>query len=170
MTGVASPVTARAEFLLEMSALVEGTFRVNLEGVTHEESVVQPPSGNCINWNVGHLVTVHNNICALLGLERVGDQAALKRYERGSAPLTNPAEAMRLEKLIELWNSAVEKAKAGLKTVSEERLTSPAPMSPRNKPDETIGSLLTVTFFHQSYHVGSLAVLRRLVGKPGAIK
>ena len=29
----------------------------NLEGLTHEESLVQPqPGGNCLNWIVGHLV------------------------------------------------------------------------------------------------------------------
>jgi uncharacterized damage-inducible protein DinB len=59
---------------------------------------------------------------------------------------------------------------AGLADVQAETLGRPAPASPTGNPDETIGSLLATILFHQAYHSGQTAVLRRLVGKPGAIK
>ncbi len=170
MTAVASPITTRAEFLIELSGLVEAVFKMNLEGITHADSLIQPKAGNCINWNVGHLVNVHNSACLLVGQQPVIDPTRLKRYERGSAPLTDPAEALPLGELIELWNKAVARVNEGLKTITPERLASLAPESPRNNPDETVGSLLTVLFFHQSYHLGSIGALRRLAGKPGAIQ
>jgi uncharacterized damage-inducible protein DinB len=168
-TAVATPNTA-AESLLTLSGLVEGSFKLVVADITHEESLRQPPAGNCINWNVGHLVHVHNGVLKLLGKEPVGDNEVLKRYGRGSAPLTDPNEAMRLEELIELWNTAVARANEGLRQITPEQLAPKLSGSPRGNPDETVGSMLTVLFFHQTYHLGCLSALRRLVGKPGAIK
>ena len=39
-----------------------------------------------------------------------------------------------------------------------------------NDPDETVGSLLSVVLFHQAYHAGQTAVLRRVAVKDGAIR
>jgi len=42
--------------------------------------------------------------------------------------------------------------------------------SPTGNPNETVRTLLTTIMFHQAYHAGQTAVLRRIAGKEGAIR
>jgi hypothetical protein len=40
----------------------------NLEGVSHEESLINPqPGGSCLNWIVGHLTRSRNQALGLFG-------------------------------------------------------------------------------------------------------
>ena len=51
---------------------VNSVLRVNLDGITHEESLHQPsPAGNCLNWILGHLVASYDNLLKVLGGEAV---------------------------------------------------------------------------------------------------
>jgi len=144
--------------------------RTNLEGITHEESLVQPqPAGNCLNWVVGHLVCVYNNFLPLLKQEPVMSKDELKRYDRGSEPLRAPNQALQLSDLMQAMEKAVDRMDLGLANVPLSLLDAPAPASPRNNPHETVRSLLGLISFHQAYHAGQTGLLRRLIGKPGAI-
>ncbi len=67
------------------------------------------------------------------------------------------------------WDEATTRVDAGLAALPVEVLGHPVPHSPENDPDETIRSLLSTIFFHQAYHAGQTGVLRRVIGKPGAI-
>ena len=55
-------------------------------------------------------------------------------------------------------------------STDEERLTEPAPYSPGDNPNETLGTLLHLIAFHQAYHVGQLGLGRRLIGKVGGVQ
>lgn len=150
--------------------IVHDVVRRNLDGLTQADSLIQPrPAGNCLNWVIGHLLLVHNRAVSLVGEQPVTAFDALKRYERGSAPITNPAEAMDLSELLTAWDEAAVRLDAGIARVTVAALAAPAPFSPTSNPDETVGSLLTTILFHQSYHAGQTGILRRLVGKEGAI-
>lgn len=144
--------------------------RLNAAEVTQEESLIQPRSeGNCLNWIVGHLVCIYDKVLPLLGQEPVMGEA-LKRYDRGAPPLRDPAEARDLRELLAAWSEASRRFDAGLEALRPEVLDRPAPVSPGNNPDETVRSLLSVILFHQAYHVGQTGVLRRVIGKEGAIR
>lgn len=144
--------------------------RANLAGLTHDESLIQPrPGGNCLNWVVGHLLSVYNSTLPLLGQQPVLEKSALARYERGSAPLEGPGEAREFGELVAAWDTATERIDTGLAGLTNDVLDRPAPFSPSKDPNETVRSLLTTVLFHQAYHAGQTAVLRRLVGKEGAI-
>jgi hypothetical protein len=154
-----------------MAVLTDRVLHANVEGVTQEESLVRPePGGNCLNWVVGHLVAVYNNALPLFGQERVVEPAVLKRYDRGSAPLTDPAEATDIGELMRLWDQAAARVDAGIATLVPETLEQPAPFSPSGDPSETVGSLVATVLFHQGYHAGQTGVLRRIAGHAGAIK
>ena len=143
----------------------------NLDGVDHGASLVAPqPGGNCINWVLGHLVEVYESVLPMLGQERVLDEGALARYARGTEPLTEAAEALPLDDLRGAWAEATARFAAGLEGLEEDALDRPAPFSPGDDPDETVGSLLLTVLFHQIYHAGQLGLLRRLVGLDGAIR
>ncbi|HEU0298621.1 MAG TPA: DinB family protein [Longimicrobium sp.] len=145
--------------------------RVNVEGLTQEDSLVQPqPAGNCLNFVLGHLLHVYDQALPLVGQQPVLGTDALHRYRRGAPPLTDPAEAMQLSELLAAWDTASERFAAGLATLTPEAMERPMPgPDSGGKLTETVRSLLATILFHQSYHAGQAGVLRRIAGKPGAI-
>ena len=152
------------------AGMTQGVVRVNTAGLTQEDSLVQPqPGGNCLNFVIGHLVNVYDKVLPLVGQEPVmGD--AVKRYERGAPALRDPAEAMQLSDLLAAFDTQTERFRAGLATLTPEALERPMPgPDSGGKLTETTRSLLGTILFHQAYHAGQTGVLRRIIGKPGAI-
>lgn len=158
------------EVFRHQARAIHEVLRLNVEGLTQEESLIQPSGGNCLNWIVGHLVAIYDLTLPMLGQEPVMEKGVLKRYDRGAPPLQDPAEALDLQELMAAWTEASRRINAGLVGLTPEALDRPAPHSPGNNPDETVRSLLTVLLFHQAYHVGQTGLLRRIAGKEGAIR
>ncbi len=141
----------------------------NLAGLSHEESLLTPEKGgSCANWVTGHLITAYVNLLNATGEETSRDKEAAAPYQRGSGPL-DPAKARPLDELLAEFDRWHDRVVAKLGELTAEELAAPAPSSPRNDPNETIGSLLGVIAFHQAYHVGQTGILRRMVGRGGAI-
>jgi DinB superfamily len=148
----------------------EKIVRLNVDDLTQAESLIQPrPAGNCLNWVLGHLLCIYNKTLPLLGQTPVMDVAALERYDRGSRPIKDAAEAMEFSELMTAFDEAAKRIDAGLASLTSESLSASAPFSPSGDPNETISSLLTVISFHQAYHAGQTGILRRIAGKDGAI-
>lgn len=171
--------STRARELSEVEIFRDGartTHRVvkmNADGITHNESLGQPqPAGNCLNWVMGHLISVYDNVLPLFGQKPVMGKDVLRRYDRGAPALQNGAEALPWDALMTAWDQAEERVDAALASLTAEKLDAPAPApaSPRNNPNETVRSLLTLVFFHQAYHAGQTGLLRRLAGREGAIR
>lgn len=166
-----APPLREIELLRTQADAIRQIFRMNTEGFTQAESLIQPEiAGNCMNWVVGHLLAVYNQVLPLLGQEPVLPESQLSRYNRGSAPIRDMSEALDINKMLAAWDETCVRIDAGLKTLTREQLDSPAPTSPMNNPEETIGSLLAIICWHQAYHVGQTGVLRRVVGKKGALQ
>ncbi len=146
------------------------TLQMNVEDVTHEESLVQPqPAGNCLNWVVGHLLCIYNNALPLVKQQPLMEKSSLKQYDRGAQPVTGAENAMHFEALVKSMEKAVTNWNEGLSNMTEKDLDAPSPFSPSNNPKETMRSLITTVSFHQAYHAGQTGVLRRIIGKKGAI-
>jgi hypothetical protein len=157
--------------LRQQSDITRIVVGLNAEGISHEESLVQPrPGGNCFNWVLGHLVAIYGEALPLVGQQPVRPREELTHYQRGAPPITSAAEAIRIEDLDKWWKESCARFDAGLAALPEERLAERAPFSPSDDPNETVGSLIATVVFHQAYHSGQLGVLRRIAGKPGAIK
>jgi uncharacterized damage-inducible protein DinB len=170
MTTATAGTVSEVEVFRHQARATHQVLRLNLAGVTQEESLLQPaPAGNCLNWVVGHLLWVYNGVLPLLGQEPVKEKDALERYARGSAPVQDAADALQLADLLALWDEASRRVDAGLASLTAETLDRPAPHSPTNNPNETMRSLVSTVLFHQAYHTGQTGVLRRLAGKEGAI-
>jgi uncharacterized damage-inducible protein DinB len=143
----------------------------NVAGLTHEDSLIQPPGGgNCLNWVVGHLLAVYHHVLPLLGQTPVMSTDLLARYDRGSSPIVDAADARPLTELMTAWDECSRRIDAGLAALSQDMLDAPAPRSPSNDPNETIGSLLSTVAWHQAYHAGQTGLLRRAAGHTGAIR
>jgi hypothetical protein len=107
---------------------------------------------------------------SLLGKQPLWSPAEIKRFDRGSAPVTDPEDAMVFEKMIADFDAAQPLILAGLDEIIPERLAEPAPFSPANNPKETVGTLLAGLVFHEAYHVGQASLLRRLLGLEAIFK
>jgi uncharacterized damage-inducible protein DinB len=171
MTTTATETSGEVRVLRHQVRAIHWIVRQNVDGLTQEDSLIQPqPGGNCLNWNVGHLLHVYDLTLPVLGQTPVFGGDTLKRYGRGTAQLKNAAEALDLARLMTAWDEAAERMEAGLERLTPEVLNQPAPWSPTNNPKETVGSLLSIVFFHQAYHAGQTGLLRRMAGKEGAMR
>jgi hypothetical protein len=170
MTTAVAPTVSEVELLRHQARTTREVVRLNLDGITQEESLIQPsPAGNCLNWVVGHLVCIYEQALPMLGQKPVLEEGALKRYARGTPPIQDPAEALDLQRLLTAWNETNDRFDAGLAALTPEFLDQPALRSPTNNPNETNRTLLSTVLFHQAYHSGQTGLLRRIAGKPGAI-
>ena len=137
----------------------------NLEGVTDAESVIPPgPAGNCANWLVGHLLWTRDYVHGLLGLgpawpPRLGSS---QPYSRGSSCFV-AADAVALTKLREALANSQDQVMTALGNISEARLAEQA------SDTQSVGERLAFLGFHEGYHVGQIGLVRRLLGKAGAI-
>lgn len=171
MTSTAPATTTEIDLWRHQTRMTRDVVGANVAGLNHEDSLAQPrPGGNCLNWVLGHLLWAYNGVLPLVKQDPVMDQEVLKHYARGAAPIQDRAEALTFEEMLNAWNQAVERVDAGLAGLTADVLDRPAPGSPTGNPNETVRSLLTTVMFHQAYHAGQTAVLRRIAGKEGAIR
>jgi hypothetical protein len=142
----------------------------NLEGITQEESLAfSPAGGNCINWVAGHILSARNGTLRLLGADPMGADGELTPYLRGSGPLTAD-HALPISRLRDDLAESSRRIAAALETVTAEALgkTTPFPAVPGGD-GFSVGESLMGLQFHESYHAGQLGILRRMVGRDGAI-
>jgi uncharacterized damage-inducible protein DinB len=171
MTTAAPATISEIEVLRHQGRMIRAVLGMNVEGISQEESLIQPsPGGNCLNFVVGHLTCIYNKVLPMLGQEPLPEEAALKRYDRGAPPITDAAEALELRDLLAAFDKAADRFDAGLAAVAPETLDQKVPNSPSGNPDETVRSLLSTVVFHQAYHSGQTGILRRIAGKEGAIR
>lgn len=141
----------------------------NLNGLTHEDSLVQPKAGgNCLNWNLGHMV--RTRILTLQVLGKASPVAMDKFAAYDDTALSDVKKAMAWSMLVENFRSLQKPIEEGLRAATAAQLDASAPFSPAGNPDETVGSLLAGLSYHEAYHAGQIALGRRIAGKPGAIK
>jgi hypothetical protein len=128
----------------------------NLKDITHTESLVTPAQGgNSINWLVGHIIVSRDDIRELLGLDKLcGDE--MKMYHRG-AEAVPAGELVDFSKLLEMYNDG--------EGILEEKLK-----STDLREDNEKYRMVTFLAFHEAYHVGQTGILRRIIGKEGAIQ
>jgi uncharacterized damage-inducible protein DinB len=163
--------TNLAETLAVQMRYTHWVVNATLKDVPDDRYYEAPAAGgNCLNWVLGHLVDARNGCLLMLEREPVIDKAAAGRYGRGSAPVTGPDDAVPPAELLAAFNAAQEPIVAGIAALSAEALAAPAPFSPGNDPEETVGSLLAGLVFHESYHAGQLGVIRRTLGLESIIK
>lgn len=152
------------ELLAKMFEFNHYCVQKNTEGLTHEDSLVQPhPGGNCLNWVLGHLVATRNLILKLLGAPPIWNDEEAALYIRGSKPMQNADNAHSFEKILSDYNRSQEVILNALNGMSEDVMETKI-------DEETLGQKLSGLHFHEAYHVGQTGLLRRIAGKEGAIK
>ena len=121
------------------------------------------PLGNCANWILGHIIANRNTIMKLVGENPIWNGEESHPYRRGSEPLTDDTSAIPLDRMLTDLRASQEKLSSILTKMSAKQLEAIV-------EDVTLYDYLGALQFHEAYHAGQLGILRRLIGKPGAIK
>ncbi len=149
-----------------------GAIKRNLDDVTNDESLVQPPgAGNCLNWVLGHIVAARNTALKLAGAAPVVDEGVVAQYRRGSEPLKPDEKVSDLATLRGLLSDTQHRLVPALAAISDDALTQSVPEQLRRPPlTGSVADALIRLHYHEGYHNGQIGLLRRLAGKEGAIK
>ncbi len=130
---------------------------LNTDGITDDEAMIFPNGeANCMNWILGHLIYIRNAFLNILGEESIWDAEKFSCYNRGENPLERKSELIPFEELRSYFKESRNRLEAALNTMES--------FSP-----ELINDIATLSL-HEIYHGGQLGYLRRVLGKPGAIK
>ena len=130
--------------------------REKTDGITHAESVLQPPFPglNCLNWNVGHIATFRNRLLQLLGEEPSLNPAIARRYVPGSEPVLGDEPGIgQLADLLSAIDVAQERLVAALPGLAPERA---AEVLSAGQFSMTVGEWVMFYMRHEAYHVGQL--------------
>ncbi len=157
--------------LVKMYEFSYAAINRNLEGLSHEESLVVPESGgNCLNWVLGHVIVARGILLTLTGGNPVMPAGAAAVYQRGSSP-DNPEKLLDLASLRGFLTDSQQQLIPALATMTDDALAQSVP-APYNRPPLTgsVGDAFTRLHYHEGYHNGQIGLLRRIAGKGGAIK
>lgn len=132
-------------------------------GLTHAESLIQPqPSGNCMNWVLGHILESQITLLVLVGESSPVDPAILDFYKRESDPITGEVPGvLRLERLLSEIDAVHSALVARLEEMKDADFAREIQQGERKF---TVGWRFLFLHFHYTYHVGQLEFLRQLAG------
>lgn len=145
----------------------------NLKELTHDDTMFIPePSGNCINWVLGHIISARGMMLLLTGAGAPlfsREEAAV--FQRGSTAMKSGEQGMDLERLKAAFEESQKKLIPALQVLSDEALAAEVPEKFKRPPlTGSVGDALARLCYHEGYHNGQIGILRRLAGKEGAIK
>jgi len=159
-----------SEKLLKMFKINYQATKVNIEGISDEASLIRPrPAGNNVNWVFGHIIASRKLILELVGEEAVltPDEAFPYRRGAGEKDIPNLTPFSRLKEAFSLSQTSL---KRGMQKLSDNDLNSVLDKDESREQESTLQDSLSFLQFHETYHVGQLGLLRRLIGIEGAIK
>jgi hypothetical protein len=136
----------------------------SVKGLTPEEWHTRPnETSNCTLWIVGHIVWARSMALKLLGT--TWSRPWLPLFARG-AKLLEPAEYPSPDEIVLAWKDAKACLTTALENAPEEALSAPAPEKSPSF-DGKNGGMVSFLAFHEAYHVGQAAYLRRWLGHDG---
>jgi hypothetical protein len=150
------------DYLQHQFQLTSKALEYNLDGISDEESFIYAESGgNTVNWVVGHIIATRDTLLERVNTQQVLTASERTRYQRGSEPIEKYDEG-----IIQLSRMRGDLGKSNtIMTEMFDKLENGE--IPLN---EELGIEIAGILFHEAYHVGQVAILRRFLGKEGVIK
>lgn len=140
--------------------LIDRIVKGKTEGLTHADSMCQLPfPGNCLNWNLGHILVYRMQYLGVIDGVSKPDPAEFAIYGGGSDPLTDSAKAIPLETLMTRLEESSALVIAALESMPPEKL---ATIHDAEKGTTIDDRLQFYVIFHEAYHVGQMELLREL--------
>jgi uncharacterized damage-inducible protein DinB len=135
-----------------------------LEGLDDDDVWRRPgDAGNPIGWLVGHVTIVRSSLLAELGAPF--DHGLGSVFSRGEAIKDRSSYPPRTA-IEAAWHDTHARMRDAFAAITDAWLAEPS----RGKPlpgAKTMADRLSFLAFHESYHVGQMAYVRRLIGRSG---
>lgn len=153
---------SRAEELIQAYATNTRLINHLTGGITHDESLLQPPyPTNCTNWVVGHILVSRNESIRISLGDNMWPDTLIKRYDTGSEPITREDESVRyLSDLIKDIHESQERLTIYLRNLSDKELDSEYE---DEKGRRARWLCIRGLHWHETYHVGQLEMLRSFI-------
>lgn len=137
--------------------------RRQCDGLTHQQSLLQPPfRANCLNWTIGHIVVHRDKALETLGFAKVAPESVFGRYNFESQPITGEGPGVaKLEDLLRSLDEAQEALANALGSLSEQDMEAEVTSGGRTTTRYKRARFLQ---FHDTYHTGQTELLRQLTG------
>ncbi|GAB4346163.1 MAG: hypothetical protein Kow00117_23320 [Phototrophicales bacterium] len=149
------------QILIDLFQTNYNIIKMKTDGITHEQSLLQPPfPANCFNWVMGHLLVSRDTVLRWLNEPCIWNEAESKRYGFGSQPITNAddPEVKPFEVILSDYRRQHDYLVETLGKRTMDDLDVPF-------KDKTLADYLAFMVFHDSYHTGQTEFLRELAGK-----
>lgn len=146
-----------------VSMLKTNGFLINncLKDIKNEDTGKRPNnSGNSQLFLVGHITASRFSIFKLLGIEKQFPWPEI--FSRGVEVTVN-TEYPDISEVLKLYNETTDEIIPALENASDEVLNAKCPFE-LPVGDGTILGAMGFFAFHETYHVGQMAYLRRLLG------
>ena len=153
--------TNHAHYLVEEYAFHNWLVHHILEGIDHQESLLQLPFGsNSANWILGHIVTNRSHVLDVLGVIHLWQEEVRELYHTGTHNIGPGDKAMRLETLLKYLDDSTRLIRNALEPVSEEWLSESFTNYRGEKSRE---AHLSGFHWHEGFHIGQLEMLKDFV-------
>ena len=154
-------MSADIPFITIMFQTNESLFDKATEGIREDQWLATPgDASNHLTWIAGHIVIHRAKIPRLLGQEWSAPWEYL--FSRGSK-LVAAEVYPRPTEIRRAWSEVSQILLASLSAASPEILAKPGPKGTPTL-DGTVGGTIGLLCLHETYHVGQLGYLRKLLG------
>ncbi len=156
------PVIAAAAELFQVGGHL---FPKSLEGLERGDLLRAPGDANPMIWLAGHLTYCRCAVSRFTGSNRELPWAELfGRYSK----LADDSAYPSIDAVLAVWNEASAEIPERLKQLDEAALAAPAPSRMPVK-DPSLRGAISFMAWHEAYHVGQMAYVRKWLGKGGLI-
>ena len=136
-------------------------FHRALDGIDREHLLQRPHDGsNPLIWIAGHAMTSRGSLTKMIGEDVENPWSEL--FKRG-ATIDSNISYPEIQEIVFLWEGITEKLMARLKLLTDEELSKSSAF-PVPAGDKTQRGAIVFLNYHETYHVGQMAYLRKWLG------
>jgi len=136
-------------------------FHRALDGIKREDLLRRPHDGsNPLIWIAGHATTSRSSLTKMIG-ESVNNPWS-ELFKRGATVDANISYP-EIQEIISLWDEVTEKLMRRLQSLMDDELAQ-APPFPVPTSDKTLRGAIVFLNYHETYHIGQMAYLRKWLG------
>jgi hypothetical protein len=133
-------------------------------GLTEEQWSTRPLDAcNSAHWLLGHLIWARSRALKLVGF--TWTKPWLDLFARGSKPAESP-QYPSADDLLDAWQDLCSTFPATLEEIPRDVLERPV-QQPSPSFNGTVGGMVSFLAMHESYHVGQMVYVRRLLSSEG---
>ena len=136
-------------------------FHRALEGIDREHLLQRPHDGsNPLIWIAGHAMSSRASLTKMVG-EAVENPWS-ETFKRG-ATIDSNISYPEIQEIVSLWDGITEKLMTRLAVLKDEELSTPS-LFPVPAGDKTQRGAIVFLNYHETYHIGQMAYLRKWLG------